>query len=364
MSDSQDFQLLSALKQALQEQWPAYSNVALAPLKAKGLAHDHVRIVGTGWLARIPKQSQMRLKPQDNLDYQQACFDRVSAAGHAPQCIWVLKPCASLPRGALIVQEIAGRAARLPQDLPLMVLSTAAMHSLTLPSRDNMAPLIHAADPMLDLWHEVQAQAIYLPQAHLSAHVIAQIQDELAAFEALCRASPRPMQRLIAFDGHPGNFVIKHSDQGMEKAYLVDLEKCRYSYPGLDLAHATLYTSTTWDIDSHTILGVGDVMNAYIQWERSVDANLACDARTWHLPLRRAMWLWSITWCAKWRVASRQAAAAQASGEDWSDENLDPHLAAHVRERVDHYLSADGVDVVRTEFAQLAQYMASESLCA
>ena len=39
-----------------------------------------------------------------------------------------------------------------------------------------------------------------------------------------------------------------------ERAYLVDLEKCRYSYPSFDLAHATLYTSTTWDMDTHTVL--------------------------------------------------------------------------------------------------------------
>ena len=33
-------------------------------------------------------------------------------------------------------------------------------------------------------------------------------------------------------------------------AVLVDLEKCRYSYAQPDLAHATRYTSTTWDAAS------------------------------------------------------------------------------------------------------------------
>lgn len=364
MSELLDRRLNNALVQALLEQWPEYSDHTLEPLRAKGLAHDHVRIVGTGWLARIPKQSQMRLNAQDNLAYQQACFDRASPAGHAPQCIKLFQPCPSLPRGALIVQEIVGRSAQLPQDLPLMAHSLAAMHSLASPSPNTTAPLIYAADPLQALWDEVQAQAGYLPHAGLDADVLQQIHDELGAFQALCQASARPMRRLIAFDGHPGNFVIASKADGALRAYLVDLEKCRYSYPSLDLAHATLYTSTTWDVDSHTVLTPHEVMATYRTWVSSVDAALAQDATAWHLPLRRAMWLWSVTWCAKWRVASRACAAEQMDGEDWSEENLDPALATHVRERVDHYLSAECVNLVQTEFAQLADLMMSETVSA
>lgn len=358
MSDSQDFRLLAALQIALQHQWPAYADCKLEPLKAKGLAHDHVRLVGTGFLARIPKQSQMRLNANENLAYQKACFDRASPAGHAPRCVQLLEPCPDLPRGALIVQEIVGRSAQLPADLPLMAQSMAAMHTIALPLQNAIAPLIHAADPLLALLSEVRTQAEFLPQAGLHADVLLQIHGELSDFQALCQQSARPLRRLIAFDGHPGNFVIApHADDlanGFEKAYLVDLEKCRYSYPSLDLAHATLYTSTTWDVDSHTVLRVQDVLATYRAWAQRVDAALADDAAKWHLPLRRAMWLWSVTWCAKWRVASRAAAAEQMDGEDWSDENLDPALAAHVRERVDHYLSAEGVSCVLAEFDQLA----------
>ncbi len=366
MSDSQDLRLLNALKQALQHQWPAYADRALEPLKAKGLAHDHVRLSGTGYLARIPKQSQMHLNAHENLAYQRACFDRASPAGHAPRCIKVLAPCADLPRGALIVEEIVGRSARLPDDLPLMAQSMAALHGIALPQQHTFAPLIHAADPLIALWDEIQVQASYLPQAHLDALVGGQIQAELSQLEALCSAAHRPKRCLIAFDGHPGNFVIAPQPGGFEKAYLVDLEKCRYSYPSLDLAHATLYTSTTWDIDSHTILSPREVLATYQSWAEHVDAELARDAAAWHLPLRRAMWLWSVTWCAKWRVASRAAAASadKIDGEDWSDENLDPALARHVRSRVDHYLSAEGMACVQSEFEQLAQLMHSESACA
>lgn len=360
MSDSQGLRLLANLHRALVEQWPAFAGHTLEPLKAKGLAHDHVRLLGTGYLARIPKQSQMRLNALENLTYQQACFDRASPAGFAPRCIKVLQACASLPRGALIVQEIMGRPARLPADLPLMAQSMAAIHSMALPLNDTFAPLIHAADPLLALWDEVQAQGIYLAQAQLEPAVLREIQDELAQFQAMCSAASRPQRRLIAFDGHPGNFVISKLTDGSEKAYLVDLEKCRYSYPSLDLAHATLYTSTTWDVDSHTVLNPQEVMAAYNAWAQHAGTALATDAAAWHLPLRRAMWLWSVTWCAKWRVVSRAAAASKVDGEDWSDENLDPALAAHVRARVDHYLSEDSVNRVLSEFELLAKLMGAE----
>jgi hypothetical protein len=178
-------------------------------------------------------------------------------------------------------------------------------------------------------------------------------------FRLLCAASHRPLKRLIAFDGHPGNFVIQRDATGQPKAYLVDLEKCRYSYPSFDLAHATLYTSTTWDVDSRTVLSPSDVVTTYSAWGTHVDETLATDAQAWHIPLRRAMWLWSITWCAKWQVASRAAAAKAQDGEDWSAQNLDADLASHVRERVDHYLSRTGIEWVLAEFETLAHHMSA-----
>jgi Phosphotransferase enzyme family len=354
------YQLINDLRTALTAQLPdrrAWIQARLEPLKAKGLAHDHIRLLGTGLLARIPKQSQMQLAALDNLRYQQACFKRASGAGYAPACAQVLQPCEQLPRGALIVQEIVGRAAQLPQDMPLIAASLAALHRAVLPPESERVPLINAPDPLQAMWDEVNTQAAYLPQADLPSQVSRKIQAELARFQTLCQSAARPMRRLIAFDGHPGNFVIasdtQHENTQREKAYLVDLEKCRYSYPSFDLAHATLYTSTTWDIDSHTVLDVKDVEAMYRAWGMHVDSALAQDARHWHVPLRRAMWLWSVTWCAKWRVASKAARKASQDGEDWSAQNVDSGLAAHVRERVDHYLNDEAVAWVIEELNAL-----------
>ncbi|MCK7496609.1 MAG: hypothetical protein MZW92_41130 [Comamonadaceae bacterium] len=73
------------------------------------------------------------------------------------------------------------------------------------------------------------------------------------------------------------------------------------------------------------------------------------------MPLRAAMWLWSVTWCAKWRVLSPRAGARRgADGEDWSaraQQRLG--LVAHVRERVDCYLGVGAVERVRAETEEL-----------
>ena len=343
-------QLLSALAQELTllspQQW---RNVGLERLLDKGLAHDHVRLLGTGLLARIPKQSQMQLGAQDNLHYQAACFQRAWPGGHTPLLNRVLPPSANLPRGAMLVEEIIGRSASLPEDLPAITVALASLHRLVLPPAEERPPLWDTADPLASLRDEILVQAQYAAAANLEPATALALREGLAALQLACEGQDRPPRQLIAFDGHPGNFVVQEDG----KAVLVDLEKCRYSYAGLDLAHATLYTSTTWDVASHAVLSVPQVLDVYHGWEAAVGIATAQSSHAWHLPLRRAMWLWSITWCAKWRALSGQAAQTSQQGEDWSQERSDAALVAHVRNRVDHYLSSAVVAQVLNEFAQL-----------
>jgi len=110
-------------------------------------------------------------------------------------------------------------------------------------------------------------------------------------------------------------------------------------------------------MESFAILQPEEVLLTYKKWTQRVDSELALNTQQWHLPLRRAMWLWSITWCAKWRVLSDNESATNHDGEDWSDQNVDPQLAIHVRERVDHYLSEKGVAWVNAEFKVLQRCM-------
>jgi thiamine kinase-like enzyme len=341
--------ICQALARALEQQGSSHSLASLQRLKDKGLAHDHVRLVGTGILARIPKQSQMQLSALDNLAYQSACFTRASVTGYAPALMGQLMPCDDLPRGALLVEEIVGRNAALPGDLKAIVQSLAAMHALVLPTIECRAPLRNAPDPLVDLLAEVEAQASHFSASNAAPSSIAMVLAELERFKQLCARSQRPAQCLIAFDGHPGNFVV----QADGRANLVDLEKCRYSYASLDLAHATLYTSTTWDIDSHTVLSTADIAQAYANWAQAVGSEVADAAKPWHVPLRRAMWLWSVTWCAKWRATSGAAARSGGEGEDWSTERSSDELVAHVRERTAHYLAPVTVHAVLQGFDAL-----------
>lgn len=331
-----------------------FAGAGLEPLRDKGLAHDHIRLLGTPWLARIPKQSQMDLPAAENLAYQEACFRRAGAGGHAPKLHSLLPPRPGLPQGALLVEEIHGRPARLPQDLPAIARALASIHALPRPAAT--APLLAPADPLAAMRDEVATQGAYLAEARLAPAARALVEGELAAFAALCAAPARPAACLISFDAHPGNFLIRPDGQ----AVLVDLEKGRYGAPSLDLAHATNYTSTTWDVESHAILTVDEIAAFYAAWEGVPGVP---QAGAWHLPLRRAMWLWAVTWCAKWRVLSaapRRATAAEAGegGEDWSAEASDAALIAHVRARVDHYLSPEAIGRCLDEFATLGRRLA------
>jgi thiamine kinase-like enzyme len=318
---------------------------ALASMDDTGLAHDHVRLVGSGWLARVPKQSQMGLDPSRNLHYQRSCFERAAPGQHTPRLHSVLAPSVHLPRGALLVEEIKGVPARLPGDLDAVVSALASLHALPLPSAPLRAPLLDAPDPLQALLEEVTQQVRYLDAARIPAAVRLAVEALLARLRSVQAGMARPERHLIAFDGHPGNFIIRPDGA----AVLVDLEKCRYSYPGLDLAHASLYTSTTWDMKSHAVLSTDEVLSAYQAWGAIMGASGEA-AAAWHLPLRRAMWLWSVTWCAKWRVLSRERSRTTAAGEDWSAERSEAALVEHVRDRVDHYLSVSVVDRILHEF--------------
>lgn len=348
MKRSED--IVQRLRDALRTAGHTAAALPLEHLRDKGLAHDHVRLVGSGLLARIPKQSQMGLAAFDNLTYQRACFERAVVSAHTPALQSWLLPSTHLPRGALLVQEIEGRPAQLPADLGAMATALAAVHALPVPRE--RAPLLSPSDPLRHLCDELAAQMQHLPAASLEPSVARLIEGEWRSVQTLLASSARPPQCLIAFDAHPGNFIV----QADGRAMLVDLEKCRYAYPGLDLAHATLYTSTTWDVETRAELTPEQVGLFYAAWTGAA-GSASEGAAAWHLPLRRAMWLWALSWCAKWRATSGATASARPDGEDWSTQHSEAALVAHVRDRVDHYLSLPVVSRVRDEFTALEQLL-------
>ena len=319
---------------------------ALEPMADTGLAHDHVWLYrdGDDWVARLPKQSQMNLAPESSLAYQASCYRRAAESGHTPRLHAVLPPGDTLPRGGLVVDAVRGRPAELPEDLPLIAAALASLHCLTLPTPGHRAPLLAPADPWRAMRNEIADQAHFVEAAQLPDAVSRHIYAELAALPARLDDTAAC---LISFDAHPGNFLIDPSG----RAILVDLEKCRYGLAGIDLAHASLYTSTTWDMNSYAVLTPGEVATFYQRWHNALDT-FPPSAETL-LACRRATWLWSLTWCAKWRAQHLQARDAKRRGEDWSAELSDPALIEHVRERVEHYLSLPAMNGVEDELAYL-----------
>lgn len=340
--------LCAALGRALRAARHPGADAPLQPLPDTGLAHRHVRLAGTGLLARLPLNSQLDLPAADNLRHQAACFDRAAPSGHTPRLHAVLPPSDPLPRGGLLVEEIVGRPARLPGDLDVIAQALAALHRQPRPPQP--APLAAPADPLADLAAEIDRQAVHLDAAGLDPAARRDIDALNAAWRRRLAGAARPPVALIAFDAHPGNYVIRPDG----RAVLVDLEKCRYGPPGLDLAHATLLTSTTWDIAtcaSRATLDAAAVAAFYAAWARHAGAAPAAAARPWHADLRRAMALWSLTWCAKWRALSPRP--PRADGENWSADDRPDALVAHVRERVDHYLSPAVVRAIAAEIEAL-----------
>jgi len=329
-----------------------FAGAALEPLVVKGLAHDHVRLRGSGCLLRIPKQSQFGYRAAENLAYQATCFERVAASGHGPQLHGTLPPSDDLPMGALLVEEIVGRPPRLPDDLAALAGAMARVHALPLPSVEARAPLEDHRDPLAGALAEVDRQAAYLQEGHLPAETAAQLASELAwAHDFAARMSGRQQPiALVLTDTHPGNFLIRETGE----AVIVDLEKALYGAPAIDLAHATVYSSTTWDSEVDAALSLGQVADFYRAYLAAAGPEATARLRPWLLPLRRILVLRALTWCAKWAVLHRASGLADkqraASTEDWSAENSDPALIAHVGERVVHYLDPATVRQMRGEW--------------
>ena len=337
--------VIAALAARLAESRRPVPADAIVALETTGLAHDHFRLGDTGLLARVPKQSQLALDPAANLAYQAACFRRAAPGGHVPRLDGVFEPGADLPLGALLVEHIDGVPLALPDGLRALADALASLHALPLPPPAGRAPLFDPADPLTETLAEIDRQAAFVAAAGLDPDAAAQIGAELKAAHGLAAAAGRPPATLIAFDAHPGNFLLN----GTGRAVLVDLEKARYGLPGLDLAHATLYTSTTWDVATHAVLTAAEVAAFYARWLDVVPPALAAATRPWLLALRRVMWLWSVTWCAKWRVQSRAGADA-ATTENWSAELSAPELVAHVAGRVAEYLDPHTIAAIRRDW--------------
>jgi aminoglycoside phosphotransferase (APT) family kinase protein len=314
-------------------------------LAADGIAHAHVRVRGSGWLVRIPRFSQVASEPHGHLDYQAACFARAAPSGRTPRLHGVLAPADGLPMGGLVVEEIVGRVPRLPDDLPALAEALARLHALKLPPPAERPPLLdHVDDPLAGARAHLARQLALLDDA-VALHIIAPacraiLREEADALETLLvplQSTPQPAS-LIAFDCHPGNFLIDAAG----RAILVDLERVQYGAPASDLAHASLPTSTLWDRRVDVALTPADLAQFYRAYRGHLTAERAVALRPWLAPYRRLIFLRSTTWFVRFLAETRAGR--------WSAGSLDPDFLAAVERRIRTLLEPAQLDAMRAEW--------------
>lgn len=227
----------------------------LVELPRRGLAHRHWRLRGRHVLLRVPLAGGADAAAA--LERQAATFRRMSASGHVPQLFAVLAPAPHLPGGALIVEEVRGRAPVVPRDLAALAEALAAIHSLPLPSGRTRPPLPSPDDPFAATLATIERH-LEVAGPTLSAALRAALAQEChwarryaATHAGELGGGPRA---LIVTDAHPRNFILRADG----RAICVDLERAMYAEPGIDLAHATLPAAIAWGRAGERITAADD----------------------------------------------------------------------------------------------------------
>jgi aminoglycoside phosphotransferase (APT) family kinase protein len=314
-------------------------------LPATGTAHGHVRLQD-GRLARVAYAHEGDASAAGRLQAQAAAFRHLAPAGRTPRLHQVIGPRAGLPGGALIVDFIEGRAPRLPDELELMADTLARIHALPLPPPGS--PIPRQGNPFLETLEGIELNATrFLDKAVPDQGARSEIAEELHAMRGLSLALARQVQPLTVAlaDTHPGNFIVDRA----AIAWFVDLEKVHVGSPAIDLAHATLPTSTLWHPDVGAVLSRGDVQSFQASYLARLPSKQAAALRPWLLPMRRLTWLRTTLFMARWRVETR-APRDPANTSQWSDAGLDPKMKGHIDARIDQCFERETIRKIRSEW--------------
>ena len=310
----------------------------------KGVAHDHLALDDRGLVVRVPRLSQWSMPAEAALAYEAEGFRRAAESRVTPALHVVLPPDDLLPRGALVVDFVAGRAPRLPDELEALARTLAAIHRVpTIPPRRRPPLADHAPNPIAATVALLDNHARFL-DGHVALAIERLLRAELAwAHDFAGEAERAPVSApitLVATDTHPGNFLI--GEDGI--ARFVDLEKALYGLAAIDLAHATLYTSTQWDREVMAVLSAGDLARFHAAYAAAAGEVAWARLEPWIAPARRLTWLRTTLWAVRWR-------ALAASDPDWSSDRVDPTLIAHIQARVADFTAPETIARMQAELA-------------
>ncbi|TAJ41511.1 MAG: aminoglycoside phosphotransferase [Reyranella sp.] len=335
--------LLAALKNL-----PRFANLTaedLEPLPATGTAHGHVSLPG-GLIARVAYAYEGDAAAAARLETQAAAFRLLAPSKCTPALHDIVEPRPGLPGGALIVDRIDGQVPTLPRDLGAIAASLAAIHSLKKPPATS--PIPRQKNPFLETLEVIEQGALrFLDKAVPDQGARAEIAEELRLMRGMALAiAKRPQPLTIALaDTHPGNFIMTPDGT----AWFVDLEKVHVGSPAIDLAHATLPTSTLWHPEVGKILTPGQVAGFYAHYLARIGKTRAAALEPWLVPMRRLTWLRTTMFMARWRVQTSQARDPDDPGQ-WSDAGLEPAMRAHLKSRIDQCFDRETIRAIRAEW--------------
>ncbi len=314
-------------------------------MPATGTAHGHVRLKD-GQLARIAYAYEDDPTAAGRLHLQAEAFRHLEPAGRTPRLHEVIEPRPGLPGGALIVDFIDGRAPSLPDELDAMADTLARLHSLPLPAPASPTP--RQDNPFRATLDVVEQGARrFLDKAVTDAGARAEIVEELELMREMANTlayRPQPLSIALA-DTHPGNFIVDRAGV----AWFVDLEKVHVGSPAIDLAHATLPTSTLWHPDVGKILARAEVEGFYDSYLARIGKTRAAELQPWLQPMRRLTWLRTTMFMARWKVQT-EAPRDPSDPSQWSDAGLEPAMKVHLRARIDQCFDRDPIRTLRAEW--------------
>lgn len=329
----------------------------LASLSSKGTAHGHIAIVppidGRKLVVRIAYAFPNDPTAPARLNVQAEAFRRCAPSGFTPRLFATVPPSEAMPGGLLLVDRIDGRVPSLPAEIDLMAQSLAAIHSLPVPPPAQAEPLPFPADPVAALLQTIETNAPFFDKMQIADDVRIALREELELARAYTVSPTRgkPETVLALADTHPGNFMV--DAQG--KAWFVDLEKVHYGAAAIDLAHATLETSTRWDRDVDLVLSRAATTRFYRRYLSLIGEDRAQRLRPFLLPLRRMTWLRTIAFTARWSVQTDPSYAG-TEPDRWSDLGLSEEMKAHSRATIADFFRASTIERMR------ADWLAGDSL--
>jgi thiamine kinase-like enzyme len=325
----------------------------LASLSSKGTAHGHVAILppvdGRNLVVRIAYAFPNDPTAAQRLIVQAEAFRRCAPSNATPRLFATVPPSAATPGGLLIVDRIDGRPPQLPQELALMARSLAAIHALPVPPQQQAAPIPFPADAVTALLQTVETNAVFFDRMQMDDASRRALREELEFAHAYAnsksRGTPEPVLALA--DTHPGNFLVDAEG----KAWFVDLEKVHYGAAAIDLAHATLYTSTRWDRDVDIALSRNAIAQFYRTYLARIGEARAQRLRPFLLPLRRMTWLRTMAFTARWSVQTDPTYSG-TEPDRWSDTGLSSEMKVHTQATIADFYRPQTIERIRSEWLE------------